>query len=292
MKLQYSLDMAEGSFSCGNTPGPQARRLPFHTTAAGRFIAGADYFTEREGMENSFLVFRTLDGRGMLRYRNAECELLPGQAAIIDCAEHQWYGTAPGSFWDFEWVHVGGAAVAEYEERINGGGLRAVMLEKEGAGRIDAAFNAILSLLDGGDGFHPDVLICSRLTEILTELVVNLRHNGGAGGMQRHRGDMEAALECIRGGYARGLGVDEIAGRAHVSKYYFLRMFKAYTGMGPYEYLNNHRVGVAKQLLKATGRTVGDIAQAVGFNDVNCFIRYFKKVTGTTPATFRKYYLY
>jgi AraC-like DNA-binding protein len=288
VKLNFGLDLRDGSVSINNTPGLQAQRLPFFTTAAGRFITSRSYFTEREGLENNYLLFYTVSGHGCLKYRGCEYHLLPGQAALIDCFQYQYYAPAPDKPWEFKWVHIGGMAAGEYEQRINEGSLNIVQLDE--ASKTGPMLDRILNLLQDSDGYLPDVKICSVLMEILTELIIGRQRPSDDHDL--HKVDMEMALKYIRDNYGRRISVDDIISLSHVSKFYFLRLFKAYTGLGLYEYLNNHRIDMAKKMLKTTDSTVGCIALTVGFNDVNCFIRYFKKVTGITPATFRKYFLY
>lgn len=288
MKLNASLKTGPGMQSAENTPSLASQRLPFYTTAAGHFLAGADYFTEREGMENSYLLFYTLGGRGRLRYRGCEWDLLPGQACIIDCFEYQYYATASEEPWEFKWVHIGGDMVGEYESRINQGSLRLAALAEPC--KTEAALDGILRLLRDKADVLADVKICEALTVALTELA-----SSGSGHGERsslHRQEALAAMRYIRENYSRITGIDEIICRTHISKYYFLRQFKAHTGLGLYEYLNNYRIDMAKRLLKDERCKVGGAAHSVGFNDVNCFIRYFKKVTGVTPAIYQKYYLY
>lgn len=288
MKLSYSMGSGAGYRSVDNTPSAAARRLPFCTTAAGHFDAGGDYYTEREGMEDSHLLFYTLSGRGILKYRGQEWELTPGTAALINCFEYQRYATASDEPWEFKWVHIGGEAAGEYESRINMGALGVVPLGEEC--RTAAALDEVLRLMRDKSDFLADVKICEALSAILTELVTGNRIPGESHGL--HRQEVNKAMHYVREHYRTIAGIDEIVGCTHISKYYFLRQFKAHTGMGLYEFLNSHRVDVAKGLLKDTGCKVGSAAQAVGFNDVNCFIRYFKKVTGVTPAVYQKYYLY
>lgn len=287
MKLNFSHPISTLSRAVNNTPGLAAQRLPFHTTGAGHFVAGGEYFTEREGMENSCLLFYTLAGRGLLRYRGGEWELAPGHAALINCFEYQHYATAEEP-WEFKWIHIGGGMAAEYEARINAGSLCSVPLGE--SCKTGAALDAVLALLENRDDPLADVKISGAVSDMLTELASFARR--GARGGKPHRREIGSALAYIRENYRCIAGVDEMAGRAGMSKYHFLRVFKAHTGAGPYEYLNNLRIDAAKRLLKEEGRKVGEAALAVGFNDVNCFIRYFKKVTGVTPAVYRKFYLY
>lgn len=288
MKMNASQNSGAGMKSAENTPSLAAQRLPFYTTAAGHFLAEGDYFTEREGLENSYLLFYTLGGRGRLRYRGGDWDLLPGNACIINCFEYQYYATVSEEPWEFKWVHIGGSMVGEYESRINQGSLRIVLLGEPC--KTDSALDGILRLLKDKADVLADMKICEALTAALTELATSGRSRDEAGSL--HQQEVLAAMRYIRENYSRISGIDEIAGRMHISKYYFLRQFKAHTGLGLYEYLNNYRIDMAKRLLKDERCKVSGAALSVGFGDVNCFIRYFKKVTGVTPAIYQKYYLY
>ncbi len=53
-------------------------------------------------------------------------------------------------------------------------------------------------------------------------------------------------------------------------------------------YLTALRIEKAKELLKATDKSVAEVACLVGFNDYNYFIRVFKKTVGTTPLSYKK----
>jgi len=67
----------------------------------------------------------------------------------------------------------------------------------------------------------------------------------------------------------------------------FSRAFKKATGTTYQEYLTGRRVEEARKLLKESSRTVTEIANAVGYSDINNLIRNFKKHTGFTPSEFR-----
>ena len=87
------------------------------------------------------------------------------------------------------------------------------------------------------------------------------------------------------------IGIDDITKQILMSKYHFLRLFKAYSGVSPYEYLINYRITNAKRLLKETEMSISEICNCVGFSDTNNFIRSFKRITGTTPGSFRRYWI-
>lgn len=69
---------------------------------------------------------------------------------------------------------------------------------------------------------------------------------------------------------------------------YFCRTFKEASGMTFKEYLNYTRLTRAQQLLLTTVMNITECALAVGFADVNYFIRKFRQRTGTSPSRYRR----
>lgn len=68
---------------------------------------------------------------------------------------------------------------------------------------------------------------------------------------------------------------------------YLNRQFKIMTGQTIFAYLNNLRIEKAKQLLSTGFYTINDIANRTGFRDAYYFSKVFKKITGTTPRTYK-----
>lgn len=68
----------------------------------------------------------------------------------------------------------------------------------------------------------------------------------------------------------------------------FKRRFKAAPGYAPIDYVQSLRVEEAKQLLETTGDATDAVAQSVGYEEPACFRRLFKRLTGVTPAAYRR----
>ncbi len=68
----------------------------------------------------------------------------------------------------------------------------------------------------------------------------------------------------------------------------FCRLFKAETGLTLTAYLNNLRIGKARELLTRSRKSLLEIALASGFSNQFHFIRTFKKLTSMTPGVYRK----
>lgn len=85
------------------------------------------------------------------------------------------------------------------------------------------------------------------------------------------------------------LSLEELAGKANLSKFHFCRTFKKYTGLTPKKFISLRRVERAKILLKQNeDMNVSMVAYEVGFCDVNSFIKTFRIITGSTPYSYKK----
>jgi YesN/AraC family two-component response regulator len=52
------------------------------------------------------------------------------------------------------------------------------------------------------------------------------------------------------------------------------------------DYLNYYRILRAKELLESTNLKVYEIAERVGYNNVEHFTRVFKKLVGSSPSVY------
>ncbi|WP_167433978.1 AraC family transcriptional regulator [Paenibacillus silvae] len=85
-----------------------------------------------------------------------------------------------------------------------------------------------------------------------------------------------------------GLSLPQLAQQAAVSPAHFSRAFKRYTGMTLTDYVLARRVIMAKEHLVQGDATMAAVADACGFESLPHFYRQFKKLTGTTPAAYRR----
>ena len=82
--------------------------------------------------------------------------------------------------------------------------------------------------------------------------------------------------------------LDELLASAHISKSYFLRLFRQYMGTTPYNFLLCYRITKAKELLAQTDLPVGAVAHQVGFGDESNFSTRFTAMVGQSPLRYRK----
>ena len=97
---------------------------------------------------------------------------------------------------------------------------------------------------------------------------------------------IKAAKLYIDNHFSGDINLDKIAGKALVSKFHFIRLFKKYYGRTPNQYLQEVRIEKAKKLLEK-GNSIDDVCNLIGFTSKTSFISLFKRVTGTTPLVYQ-----
>lgn len=82
------------------------------------------------------------------------------------------------------------------------------------------------------------------------------------------------------------LSVTNLAGQFYLSVAYFSKLFKKTAGVGCNYYIMHQRMERAKILLRKSKIRVSDVAEQVGYQDVNYFSLTFKKYTGMAPVDY------
>jgi AraC-like DNA-binding protein len=97
---------------------------------------------------------------------------------------------------------------------------------------------------------------------------------------------MELARTRIDMRYYSKLTCEALASMTNLSKWHFIRTFRAAYGISPYHYLTQVRVLRAKRLLHTTSHSLDAIATAVGFDTQSSLSRAFKSVEGVSLSSF------
>jgi AraC family transcriptional regulator len=82
--------------------------------------------------------------------------------------------------------------------------------------------------------------------------------------------------------------LDDLSALAGLSTYHFARLFKATTGLAPYQYIQKLRMEQSQRLLLETDLPVIQIGLEVGIENPSHFSSFFKQYTGLTPTAYRK----
>lgn len=106
--------------------------------------------------------------------------------------------------------------------------------------------------------------------------------------MARITEDIQQALVYIEANLTENLEVKEIAKHAHLSPFYFQRIFAALCGISVGEYIRSRRLALAGEELTGSDSKVIDVAAKYGYESPDSFSRAFQRFHGIPPSAARK----
>ncbi len=95
-------------------------------------------------------------------------------------------------------------------------------------------------------------------------------------------------IEFMETHLQQNIGLQDIAAHVNMGVSSVSTIFKEETGTTLYDYLTNLRMDKACELLQGSSLKVSEIAQLVGYQNENSFIRVFRKSKSITPGKFRE----
>lgn len=147
----------------------------------------------------------------------------------------------------------------------------------------------------GKDSIFADISIYSKVLNILALLGRKSTEHTQifdvtANKQQEYTEKFMSICEYISDHCTEDLSLDQVSDLAGFSKYHFSRLFKQFTNVSFYKFLNQKRIAIAENLLVNLDHSITDVAINSGFSSISSFIRMFKQIKGCTPTEFRSMY--
>jgi len=135
-------------------------------------------------------------------------------------------------------------------------------------------------------GFDLGALGC--LYSIYSAIVA---HHSTAYFSRKHLALLEEAQKLFSENYANPeFSLKEYLKKVEIGEVYFRKLFKAFYGMPPNQYLISLRLNEAKKLLENDIAPINKIAEMLGFSNKCYFSRLFKEKTGFSPNEYRDFF--
>jgi AraC family transcriptional regulator len=106
------------------------------------------------------------------------------------------------------------------------------------------------------------------------------------GGLSQPR--LRQVLAYIEENLDREIRLQALAELAGLSPFHFARSFRQSLGLTPHQYIVQHRVQRAKELLLRPEWNIEQVASATGFAGASQFSRVFRQSVGVTPTEWRR----
>jgi AraC family transcriptional regulator of arabinose operon len=135
---------------------------------------------------------------------------------------------------------------------------------------------------------HSEALIGS----LSTQLFINFSRDLSGNLMPAISPEAEPRLRRLRASMFSALShqwtVNEMAAYVGLSPSRFFSVYRSAYGTSPMNDLIYARVNAAKEMLYSSSKTIADISESLGYNNITHFMRQFHLITGTTPKKYRE----
>jgi AraC-like DNA-binding protein len=91
------------------------------------------------------------------------------------------------------------------------------------------------------------------------------------------------ALEYIHRHYDQEITLEILTEITNLEKNYFIRLFKQYMNLTPYQYIKKYRFNAALSLIKRKF-PLSEVALKIGYSDISAFSHAFKRIYGIYPS--------
>ena len=205
-----------------------------------------------------------------------------GQVRVINPGEVHEGGSGPDGFWSYEAIYVPDCLMRE--ATLSAGGSRiktrlskAVIDNPVLAKALTDLLNILQSNLTPLARQESFALFLKTLVEL-----TNWTSNGEA---DEEPCAIRRAREFVTAHVGQPITLDTLAEISGLSKFHLLRVFKAQTGLTPWQFQMQARIEQVRKML-AAGEPAGQVAAACGFVDQSHMTRRFRQFVGSTPTSY------
>ncbi|GEM_PF-499083 len=128
-------------------------------------------------------------------------------------------------------------------------------------------------------------------TEIVINLIRELKSNvRDISGVRKYsaRNEINTAIDYLWENTNMEFSLNNLSSIVNLSPYYFIRLFKDFTGKTPYEYYMDIKISKALECMKTKKYSITEIYFILGFLSHSHFTSIFKKRVGKTPSEYIK----
>jgi len=236
--------------------------------------------------------------RGSLVYRFAgeKVEFIPGNLYVFSgLTPHELEEVVDQAYFVCMTVPLAAFIRWRLPENINAPILRGEILSDSAGDHESLLFDRWWDDIEGGDPRRvritlPEVQAHMERMALSPALTTAWRRSdkqmgkGGTGTLLR----VERMLQTIAARFAESLDLEDLANGTDWHPRYAAGQFKQWIGVSPGEFLLQQRVAHAKHLLAVGDAKVIDVAEECGFASQSSFYAAFTRLTGTSPAAYRR----
>lgn len=225
----------------------------------------------------AYLLTYVVAGEACLTVNGKELPLSAGDVYVLFPESMASYVTAPGVPWSIRWVTLTGTQLEELLPML-GFTPETPIVKAAAPSKVEQLLQELFSKTVKAD-LRSKIAAMALLYELLSCL--------GPSSPSLENTAIDDAVRYISRHYHEPITIHALAERAYLNSNYFSKLFTAQVGTTPQQFITYIRMEKAKELLRYTELTVGEVAATVGYSDALYFSRVFKRYTGMAPSAFR-----
>jgi len=245
--------------------------------------AGVDTFNEPFrtvrpfGRKDEYLIYVTKGEVIYCKNNDEKVILKPGMGIFLHSNNRQEIlsGATPVSFY---WIHFTGYQASQTLEHF---GFHheyhfTATLSEHIISLFQKVFKEFLTRKD-------EYIYASSL--YLLQILIEIKRSQVDSVTQRKT--LEKSLTYIHKNYLTDISIEKLAEIEHMSISHYRKVFIEHVNTPPKQYITSLRIYYAANLLQYTDKSIKEIAEQCGYNDIGYFYRVFKKTTNMTPVNCR-----
>jgi AraC-like DNA-binding protein len=230
-------------------------------------------------------LWLAVKGRGSMRIHDQIYPIRPGTLFVLRPGDSGWATQDPADRLTVVYLHLD-MATPRHDRPADRGWLPSRCIPYHDPSAIDLMLTRAVRLMESR---HQLAALEARL--VLRQALIGIYQqdalNQGVTIAWRDR-RIEQVTAYLRGQLDRRVSLAEAAALAGLAPGYFSRLFTQATGMSFRAFVLQARLQRARTLLDETTMSIGQIAQALGYQDLFLFSRQFKQQYGHSPRKLRR----
>jgi len=238
----------------------------------------------RMGADSDYYFIQyTVSGRGVFRFRKKEWRLDPGCAFLCtqDHPFEYFFDKKLSDHWEFLWLGMRGTMGLSLFRGIQKEYGKVVQLASTGA-----SIRCLREFLEELEhkSWHGFTQVSAAAYAFLLQLQEDLRNRSNRG----LQDGLDDALSYIHEHFTEPLDVSVISPSFGYTREHFSRLFRKRKGISPGRYIQDLRLGKARELLRTTDLPLKTVAAGAGLNSANYLCRQFKRKLDMTPWEYKQ----
>lgn len=233
-------------------------------------------FGEKPHIWSTFLLHYVYRGKGYLNADGRKIDVSANEAFIIFPGQIANYFADKKDPFEYAWIEFYGEGMKELLPNADFSVRNPIVKDRNGE-----LGKALWDIVESGN--MPNAVLMSKFWALVAAL-------GTDGGTEISSAEryVQQAIYYIQGNIGAKTSVADVSSELNISKTYFTSIFTKHVGIPPKKYILKEHMEMAKELLKRTKYSVGEIASIVGYDSSSDFTKAFMRYEGMAPSAYRQ----